>query len=90
MTSDILFSEDLKHNNIDNWKQILNHDFIIEIAEDILPIGKFIFYLKQDQIFLEAFCNLLAAASTIAYEEETREWFESMIDDTTGYESDTS
>jgi thiaminase/transcriptional activator TenA len=86
MTSDILFSEDLKHNNIDNWKKILNHDFIIEIVEDILPIGKFIFYLKQDQIFLEAFCNLLAAASRIAHDKETKVWFESLIDNTTRYE----
>ena len=83
MASNISFSEDLKHNNIDKWNKILNHRFVIEIAEDILPISKFIFYLKQDRIFLESFCNLLAAASRISIDKETKAWFESLIDNTT-------
>ena len=83
MASNISFSEDLKHNNIDKWNKILNHRFVIEIAEDILPISKFIFYLKQDRIFLESFCNLLTAASRISIDKETKSWFESLIDNTT-------
>jgi thiaminase/transcriptional activator TenA len=86
MSSNISFSEDLKHNNTDKWNKILNHKFIIEIAEDILPRSKFVFYLKQDWIFLESFCNLLAAAARIVNDKQTKRWFESLKDSTTRYE----
>lgn len=80
------FSEDLKHSNIDRWNKILSHKFIIEITENILPISKFIFYLKQDKIFLGSFCNLLTAASSTAYDKETKAWFQSLFENTTRYE----
>jgi thiaminase/transcriptional activator TenA len=80
------FSEKLKHNNIDTWNKILNHNFITEIAENVLPIIKFIFYLKQDKIFLRAFCNLLTMASTITYDKEIKLWFEALMESTTKYE----
>jgi thiaminase/transcriptional activator TenA len=80
------FSEKLKHNNIDTWNKILNHNFITEIAENVLPIIKFTFYLKQDKIFLRAFCNLLTMASTITYDKEIKLWFEALMESTTKYE----
>lgn len=80
------FSEKLKHNNIDAWNKILNHNFITEIAENVLPIIKFIFYLKQDKIFLRAFCNLLTMASIITYDKEIKLWFEALMESTTKYE----
>lgn len=82
----ISFSEKLKHNNIDTWNKILNHNFITEIAENVLPIIKFIFYLKQDKIFLRAFCNLLTMASTITDDKEIKLWFEALMESTTKYE----
>lgn len=82
----ISFSEKLKHNNIDTWNKILNHNFITEIAENVLPIIKFIFYLKQDKIFLQAFCNLLTMASTITNDKEIKLWFEALMESTTKYE----
>jgi hypothetical protein len=45
-------AEVLKDGSIDTWQKILNHEFIVEIAKDILPISKFAFYIKQDQISL--------------------------------------
>jgi thiaminase/transcriptional activator TenA len=86
VVSRMSYSEELKHNNIDKWNKIVNHKFIIEIAEDILPISKFVFYLKQDRIFLESFCNLLAVAARIANEKQTKRWLESLIYNTTRYE----
>ncbi|HEX9318988.1 MAG TPA: hypothetical protein VF884_08645 [Nitrososphaeraceae archaeon] len=86
MILDVSFSENLKHQNIGKWHRILGHKFIIEIAEDILPITKFVFYLKQDLNFLESYCSLLAAASRIVYDEETKILFESLVDSTTRYE----
>lgn len=82
----ISFSEKLKHNNADTWNKILNHNFITEIAENVLPIIKFIFYLKQDKIFLRAFCNLLTMASTITDDKEIKLWFEALMESTTKYE----
>lgn len=78
----LLFSDSLKQENIETWNKILNHEFILEMAEDILPKSKFIFYLKQDQIFLESFCKLLNRASRIAYDKETKAWFEYMLNST--------
>jgi thiaminase (transcriptional activator TenA) len=86
VVSRMSYSEELKHNNTDKWNKIVNHKFIIEIAEEILPISKFIFYLKQDRIFLESFCNLLAVAARITNEKQTKRWLESLIDNTTRYE----
>src|SRR5574341_2097608 len=83
------FSESLKQDNVDIWNKILNHEFIREMAEGILPKSKFIFYLKQDQIFLKSFCKLLAAASRIAYDKDTKAWFGSLLDSTTRYEMPT-
>ena len=80
------FSESLKQENVETWNKILNHEIIREMAEDILPKSKFIFYLKQDQIFLKSFCKLLAVASRIAYDKETKAWFEYLSDSTTRYE----
>jgi thiaminase (transcriptional activator TenA) len=80
------FSDELKHQTIDNWNRILSHNFIVEMAKDILPISKFVFYLKQDQIFLESLSKLLATASRIAYDRQTKTWFESLLDSTTRYE----
>lgn len=77
------FSKNLKRENIETWNKILNHEFILEIGKDILPKSKFVFYLKQDRIFLESFCKLLTAASRIAYDKETKAWFECLLDSTT-------
>ena len=86
MTLNMSFSEELKHNNIGTWNKILNHKFITEIAENALPIIKFSFYLKQDKIFLRAFCDLLTMASTIAHDTKTKLWFEALMESTTKYE----
>jgi thiaminase (transcriptional activator TenA) len=80
------FSEDLKQQNIEKWAKILNHNFIFEIAKDILPYGKFIFFLKQDQIFLKSYCNLLTTALRIACDKGMGVWLENLLDSTTGQE----
>jgi thiaminase/transcriptional activator TenA len=56
------FSDVLKQHSIKTWNKILNHSFIKEISMDILPLDKFTFYLKQDNIFLKEFCNFLQVA----------------------------
>ena len=49
------------NNVINTWNKILNHTFLIEISTNALPIDKFVFYLKQDRIFLIEFCSLFQA-----------------------------
>ncbi len=80
------FSESLKQNNLETWNKIFNHKFIVDIAKDVLPIAKFAFYLKQDKIFLGAYCDLLNTASRVADDNENKLWFESLIESTTKYE----
>lgn len=86
MISNLLFSESLGQDNVDTWNKILNHKFITEISKDILPLSKFIFYLKQDQIFLKAFRKLLDVASRIASDKQTRELFEGLVVSTLNHE----
>jgi thiaminase (transcriptional activator TenA) len=56
------FADELKLNAIEIWNNILTHKFINEISMDILPLNKFVFYLRQDHIFLKGFCNFLQNA----------------------------
>ena len=49
----VTFEDELTLSSIEIWQHILNHKFIREIYNGILPIDKFVFYIKQDQIFLE-------------------------------------
>ena len=58
----LTFADELKQSSIKTWKGILNHRFVVEIYNDILPVDKFVFYLKQDQIFLKEFCRFLSVA----------------------------
>ena len=48
----IMFADILKQYSIETWQKILNHRFIIELSKDILPVNKFLFYLKQDTIVM--------------------------------------
>lgn len=80
------FSESLKSSSITTWSKILNHSFIVEIKEDILPISKFIFYLTQDKLFLRTFCDLLVVASRIDHNKEVKVLIENLVESTVRYE----
>ncbi|MBV9178448.1 MAG: thiaminase II [Nitrososphaeraceae archaeon] len=58
----LTFADELKQSSIETWQGIINHRFVVEIYNDTLPMDKFVFYLKQDQIFLEEFCRFLSVA----------------------------
>jgi thiaminase/transcriptional activator TenA len=58
----LTFADELKQSSIETWQGIINHSFIVEIYNDILPVDKFVFYLKQDQIFLKEFWRFLNVA----------------------------
>jgi thiaminase (transcriptional activator TenA) len=82
----IIFSDVLKQHSIETWNRILNHDFITEISMDVLPLDKFTFYLKQDNIFLKEFCKFLQIAKQKSNSPKMSEWFDGLIYITTNFE----
>ena len=82
----ITFSDTLKQHLIETWNKILNHSFITEISMDVLLLDKFTFYLKQDNIFLQEFCNFLQVAKQKSNSPKVREWFEELIFSTINFE----
>ena len=73
------FADDLKQSCIDTWNKILNHTFLIEIATNALPRDKFVFYLKQDRIFLIEFCSFLQAVKRKSHDVHIAEWLDSLL-----------
>src|SRR6266487_2750639 len=80
------FADDLKQSCIDTWNKILNHTFLIEISTNALPIDKFIFYLKQDHIFLIEFCSFLQAVKQKSNDVHLAKWFDSLLYSTINFE----
>ena len=80
------FSDVLKQHSIKTWNKILSHSFITEISMDILPLDKFTFYLKQDNIFLKEFCNFLHVAKQKSTSPKMKEWFNGLIYSTVNLE----
>jgi thiaminase (transcriptional activator TenA) len=81
------FADDLKQSCIDTWNKILNHQFLIEISANALPISKFIFYLKQDRIFLIEFCSFLQAVKQKFHDDvHLAELFDKLLCSTINFE----
>jgi thiaminase/transcriptional activator TenA len=81
-------AEILRHRCSAKWKLLLdyeNNKFIAEMTDDSLPIDKFIFYLKQDHIFLKEFCSFLANARA-AEEPSLKRWLGELHYNTINYE----
>jgi thiaminase/transcriptional activator TenA len=87
MTMIVPSAESLKQKYIKQWEAILNHKFIIEMGNDSLPLDKFVFYLKQDHIFLKEFCCFLLNAKQKAAASKEKgggdhpklaEWFDGL------------
>jgi thiaminase/transcriptional activator TenA len=77
-----LSADELKQHNIKYWDDLLNHKFILEMAADSLPIEKFVFYLRQDYIFLKQFCAFLLIAKQKSSDQKLRIWSESLYHST--------
>jgi thiaminase (transcriptional activator TenA) len=81
-----IFADDLKQSCIGTWNKILNHTFLIEISTNALPIDKFIFYLKQDHIFLIEFCSFLQAVKQKSLDDHLAELFDKLLYSTINFE----
>jgi thiaminase/transcriptional activator TenA len=82
----ITFADVLKQCSIETWQKILNHRFIIELSKDILPVNKFLFYLKQDYYFLEEFSKFLQSAIQKTTNNKIKEWLDSLYMSTVNFE----
>jgi thiaminase/transcriptional activator TenA len=75
----VSFVDDLKEYSIKTWQEILDHRFIKELANDRLPIKKFVFYLNQDHYFLEGFSKFLHSAELTTHNNEMKQWLETLF-----------
>jgi thiaminase/transcriptional activator TenA len=68
-------SNKFKQEFIGQWNLLLNHRFITEMGDGLLPLNKFAFYLEQDHIFLKEFCVFLLNAKEIAsHKPKLEQW----------------
>jgi thiaminase (transcriptional activator TenA) len=79
-------AEELKRYNIKCWNDLLSHNFILEMAADSLPIEKFAYYLRQDQIFLKEYCAFLLVAKQRSTDEKLKILFDSLYQSIIDYE----
>ncbi len=82
----ITFADEMKQHSIKRWQKILNHKFLIEISKDILPMDKFLFYLEQDNYFLQVFSGFLQSAKQKTTDIQMKEWLDSLYISTVDFE----
>ncbi len=81
------FANEMKQYSIEKWQKILNHKFVMELSKDVLPMNKFLFYLKQDHYFLQEFAKLiLSAAKQKTTDIQMKKWLESLYSSTIDFE----
>lgn len=76
----------MKQFSIKKWQNILNHKFVTEISKDILPINKFLFYLEQDNYFLQVFSRFLQSAKQKTTDDQMKEWLGGLYTNTADFE----
>ncbi|HJT48068.1 MAG TPA: hypothetical protein VJ729_07775 [Nitrososphaeraceae archaeon] len=82
----LAFADELRQCSIEIWQSILNHRFIEELSNNILPINKFLFYLKQDHYFLEEFSKFLQSAKQKAINKQMNQWLDRLYISTVHFE----
>jgi thiaminase/transcriptional activator TenA len=80
------FADTLKQHSIDTWQKILLHRFVMELSSEILPLNKFVFYLRQDHYFLEEFSKFLHSAKQKTNDNKLKEWLDSLYLNTVNIE----
>ena len=75
------FSAEARKANMDIWREILTHPFIVEMGEGTLPIEKFKHYIAQDALFLEDLLSALLIAGSKS-DAELKRFFIKLADET--------
>ncbi len=82
----ITFADEMKQCSIEKWQKILNHKFVIDLSKGVLPLNKFLFYLKQDHYFLQEFAKLVKFAKQKTTDNLMKDWLESLYASTADFE----
>jgi thiaminase (transcriptional activator TenA) len=82
----ITFADEMKRYSIEIWREILNHKFIIELSKGVLPLNKFLFYIKQDHYFLKEFAKLIQFATQKTTDTTMKKWLENLYKSTVDFE----
>jgi thiaminase/transcriptional activator TenA len=68
------------------WQRELEHPFVLGLSNGTLPVESFIYYLRQDYLFLIEYCRVFALACAKASDAETMQLFARLLSDTLGVE----
>ena len=79
---ELTFADEIKQHSIKRWQNVLNHKFVIELSKDILDMNKFLFYLEQDNYFLQVFSRFLQSAKQKATDYQMKEWLDGLYTST--------
>ena len=82
----MIFADTLKQHSIDIWQEILSHSFVRELSSEILPLNKFVFYLRQDHYFLGEFSKFLHSAAQKTNNNKLKEWLDRLYLNTFDFE----
>lgn len=69
------FCERLRQASEPLWGALLEHPFVVQLADGTLPLDRFRFYLEQDRQYLFDFARVLAMAAARASDEAELRWF---------------
>jgi thiaminase/transcriptional activator TenA len=64
------FSDTLRETATSIWDKILEHPFLREMAAGTLPTEKYVFYIKQDYLYLKEFSRCISLAVSKAEKVE--------------------
>ena len=78
----ISFSDELRAKYAEMWEREQNHPFVVGIGDGSLPVENFRYYMRQDYIFLVAYCRALSLAVAKAPTIEDMGWFARLIHET--------
>ncbi|MCE5271321.1 thiaminase II [bacterium] len=73
------FTDSLAAACNDSWQRMHEHPFVREIGEGVLAEDKFVFYLRQDYVYLIEYSRLLALACAKAPDLETMRYFKDLL-----------
>lgn len=68
------------------YKKTIEHPFLTELADGILPLPKFRHYIQQDMLYLRNYGELLAVLSSKLEKQSDKELFKRFADDSVACE----
>jgi thiaminase (transcriptional activator TenA) len=80
------FADTLKQHSNDTWRKILSHRFVMELSSELLPLNKFVFYLRQDHYFLGEFSKFLHSVKEKTNDNKLKEWLDCLYSNTVNFE----